>query len=558
VERGGRGFVELEPGARAFSLVVLLDKIEEQRKAYGGKVFDVLGEPFENQPLRGLLLTAIRYGDQPEVRAQLDTVIDATVGRGLDELLAERALHHQRLADTDVEEMRLRIEEARARKLQPHFIESFFLEAFARLGGRIARREAGRYEITHVPAMIRDRDRQIGIAAPVLPKYERVTFERERVKPRGLVVADLIAPGHPLLDAVVDLTVDRHHTTLKSGAVLVDPHDEGETPRLLVALTEEITDGHQPPRPVSKRFDFVELLPSGATRSAGPAPYLDYEPLVDDDADLLEGVLDQPWLARGAEDIATEWAIEHSLQDHATQIRARVLPAVARTRDQVRLRLSSEINHWDTRHAALLDQEATGRDLKVKPETAYKRARDLERRLERRLADLALDERLNIRPPTVAGAALVLPRGLLDRLRGHRTEPVATYARDTAAVERRAVDAVLAAERALGRRPHEMAHNNPGFDIRSATDDGQLVLIEVKGRVTGAPDFTITHNEVLTAKNLGDDYRLALVDVSPDGPHADTVRYLTHPFDHTSTDDFRVTKLVLNWQKTWANGQDPV
>lgn len=536
----------------------LLDKIEEQRKAYGGKVFDVLGEPFENQPLRGLLLTAIRYGDQPEVRAQLDTVIDATVGRGLDELLAERALHHQRLAGTDVEEMRLRIEEARARKLQPHFIESFFLEAFARLGGRIARRETGRYEITHVPALIRDRDRQIGIAAPVLPKYERVTFERERVRPRGLVVADLIAPGHPLLDAVVDLTVDRHHTTLKSGAVLVDPHDEGETPRLLVALTEEITDGHQPPRPVSKRFDFVELLPAGDTRSAGPAPYLDYEPLPADDTDLLDGVLDQPWLARGAEDIATEWAIEHSLQDHATQIRARVLPAVARTRDQVRLRLSSEINHWDTRHAALLDQEATGRDLKVKPETAYKRARDLERRLERRLADLAMDERLNIRPPTVAGAALVLPQGLLDRLRGHRTEPVATYARETAVVERRAVDAVLAAERALGRRPHEMAHNNPGFDIRSTTDDGRLVMIEVKGRVTGAPDFTITHNEVLTAKNLGDDYRLALVDVSPDGPHADTVRYLTHPFDHTSTDDFRVTKLVLNWQKTWANGQDPV
>ena len=43
----------------------LLGKIEEQRKAYHGKVFDVLGEAFEGQPLRDLLVEAIRYGNQP-------------------------------------------------------------------------------------------------------------------------------------------------------------------------------------------------------------------------------------------------------------------------------------------------------------------------------------------------------------------------------------------------------------------------------------------------------------------------------------------------------------
>lgn len=44
-----------------------------------------------------------------------------------------------------------------------------------------------------------------------------------------------------------------------------------------------------------------------------------------------------------------------------------------------------------------------------------------------------------------------------------------------------------------------------------------MIRIEVKGRLTGSDDLVITRNEVLTAKNLGDDYRLALVDVSPDG-----------------------------------------
>jgi SNF2 family DNA or RNA helicase len=46
----------------------LLEKIEEQRKAYGGKVFDVLGTAFAETPLRTLLIDAIRYG-----RAARDT-----------------------------------------------------------------------------------------------------------------------------------------------------------------------------------------------------------------------------------------------------------------------------------------------------------------------------------------------------------------------------------------------------------------------------------------------------------------------------------------------------
>jgi len=67
----------------------------------------------------------------------------------------------------------------------------------------------------------------------------------------------------------------------------------------------------------------------------------------------------------------------------------------------------------------------------------------------------------------------------------------------------------------------------------------------------------ITRNEVLAAKNLGDDYRLALVSVDPAGPRADIVRYLVRPFDTTGTDDFRVTRFTLNWTKTWAQAGNP-
>ena len=237
----------------------LLGKIEEQRKAYHGKVFDVLGEAFEGQPLRDLLVEAIRYGNQPEVRARLHQVIDKTVGEGLDKLIAERAAHADIFAAADLEKWRARMDEARARRLQPHYIRAFFMAAFTLLGGRLSERESGRYEIRHVPADIRDRDRQIGLGAPVLTRYERVTFDKELTRPVGKPGADLLAPGHPLLDAVTDLIIERYGTLLKQGTMLADRHDPGDEPRLLVAVTHEITDGHDPARTVTKKFGFAEM-----------------------------------------------------------------------------------------------------------------------------------------------------------------------------------------------------------------------------------------------------------------------------------------------------------
>ena len=49
----------------------LFDKIEVERKALGGRIFDVLGEVFEERSLRDLLIDAIRYGEDPSVQARL-------------------------------------------------------------------------------------------------------------------------------------------------------------------------------------------------------------------------------------------------------------------------------------------------------------------------------------------------------------------------------------------------------------------------------------------------------------------------------------------------------
>ncbi|MGP3948461.1 helicase-related protein [Streptomyces sp. 7N604] len=542
----------------------LLDKIEHQRRAYRGQVFDVLGEAFEEQPLHRLLIDAVRYGDRPEVRARLDQIIDHTVGEGLDELLAERALHSDLLGETEVAETRLRLEEAQARRLQPHYVEAFFRAAFTELGGRLSRREAGRFEVTHVPASLLNRSRRGGLAAPVLRRYVRVVFDRELIRGRGTTQAALLAPGHPLMDAVVDVTIERHAAVLHDGSVLIDRGDPSQTPRLLVALTQEVTDGRPQPRVVSKRFDFVELTSDGLAIAAGPAPYLDYDPPTEEEADPVAQeaarFAAQPWLADGLEETAVAWAADHAVHEHLRSVRDRIVPEVRRTREQVRQRLTQEIDFWYARHLELLDAQNQGRKLRLRPETALRRASDLEERLDRRLRELDLDERLLPRPPRMAGGALILPQGLVDRLLGRRPESaeVTAAVRDVATIERRAITAVIDTERRLGRRPEEMPPNNKGFDIRSWTADGDdLLHLEVKGRVAGAQDFTITRNEVLHAKNVGDRYRLALVSVSPEGPEYDQVRYLTEPFRETNTDDFNVTKFVFHWTRIWRQGSSP-
>src|SRR5207247_132620 len=185
----------------------LLEKLDEARKALGGQVFDVLGKlQFEGKPLRDLLIEAVRYGERPEVRARLTKAVAHALDRThIEELLEERALAHDGMDASRVYRIREDMERAEARRLQPHYIESFFLEAFQRLGGAVKQRESRRYEVTHVPAPVRNRDRLIGIGEPVLPRYERIAFENDIVALEEQPLAALVCPGRPSIDAVLHL-----------------------------------------------------------------------------------------------------------------------------------------------------------------------------------------------------------------------------------------------------------------------------------------------------------------------------------------------------------------
>lgn len=540
----------------------LLEKLEQARQALGGQVFDVLGKlQFEGRALRDLLIDAVRYGDQPEVRARLSTVLENALNHGqLQQLLEERALAHDAMDVSRVYRIREEMERAEARRLQPHYIESFFLEAFQGLGGTVRQREVRRYEITYVPAVVRSRDRLIGIGEPVLQRYERIAFEKSLIAPPGQPLAAFMCPGHPLLDAVIDLTLERHRDLLKRGTVLVDEHDDGVQPRLMFYLEHAIQDasltrsGER--RVISKRMLYVELDAMGNVRHIHYAPYLDFRPLATDEPGI-QAILDRPecaWISRTIEQKAQDYAVQHVVPEHLAEVRNTRLELIHKTEAAVQDRLTKEIYHWGHRAEQLRLQEQAGKpNAKLNSGEARKRVDMLQARLQKRMEELKLEAQISALPPVILGGFLVVPMGLIAAMTGRTTTAPAKPV-DTQAAAARARAIIMEVERGLGFEPTDREFEQLGYDIESRVPGtGKLRFIEVKGRVSGADTITVTRNEVLYSLNKPDDYILAIVEFLDDSHHR--VHYLRMPFQREP--DFGVTSVNYDFAELLARAESP-
>ena len=501
----------------------LLEKLEEARAALGGKVYDVLGELFEGQALRDLLIDAIRYGDAPETKSRLFRKADDAVDVGaIERLVAERKLTSEGMDPNAVAAIREEMERAQARRLQPHFIGAFFREAFQLLGGRIAERE--RFEISRLPPALKHRDRLIGRGDPVLDRYARVTFDKALIV--GKPQAELLAPGHPLLDSTIDLVLERFQPLLQQGGVLVDEADDGMAPRLLVYLEHAIRDGRQvksgEPRIVSQRLQFIHLQENGTTIDGGPAPYLDCRPITPEERALVANEIIAPWLSGHVENRALGHAISHLVPHHLAEVKRRRLAEIDKVEREVRARLTREINYWDARAARLREEERAGKEQRINASNAEATAQRLVDRLHKRQEDLTRERQITAMPPILRGAVLVIPGGLLTA-RSQPAQPIRQFAEDAASraeVEQLAMHSVMAAERALGNEPRDVSSEKKGRDIDSRDPrTGHLRFIEVKGRHVDGDVIMLTKNELLASLNSPDAFILAIVRVQAGFAH---------------------------------------
>ena len=389
----------------------------------------------------------------------------------------------------------------------------------------------------------------------MLPRYERIAFDKSLVTPPGQPTAAFVCPGHPLLDAVLDLTLEQHRDLLKRGAVLVDERDLGQTPRVLFYLEHAIQDAGRTRagdrRIVSKQMLYVEIDAAGNARHLHYAPYLDYRPLAQDEPSV-EAILERPecaWINREMEQQAQAYAVAHVVPEHLAQVRDPKLALIAKTEAAVKDRLTKEISYWDHRAEQLKLQEKAGASgARLNSDEARKRADTLQARLNKRLQELKLEAQLSPLPPVVLGGLLVVPQGLADAMAGRRS-PV-----DTQKVAARARAIVMEVERGLGYEPTDREFDKLGYDIESRMPGtGRLRFIEVKGRASGAATITVTKNEILYSLNKPDDFILAIVEFLDNARHR--VSYLRQPFQREP--DFGVTSVNYDFAKLLARAEGP-
>ncbi|WP_419847066.1 helicase-related protein [Candidatus Poriferisocius sp.] len=527
----------------------LFDKLENQRKDLGGKVFDVLGEAFANTPLRDLIIRAIKVENPQLEQNLLATEIDDAVITQTKEIIKRQSLlHNSALDEAACEELRDDMDRAAGYRLQPSYIRRFFLRAFKDLDGDVVKCEGQRFKVNRVPPSIVKRS-QYG-HGQVQKRYERICFDRQEVTEPGKPPAALLAPGHPLLDAVIGGVNDRYGSLLQKGTVLIDPDDHGTEPRLLVFLEHEIRDATitpaGQPRVVSRRFEYVEVARGGGPADAGRHPYLDCRAPEPEEQELLAELVrretSEAWLTQRALDAAKRYALENNAHQHLDEIKGQVEEQVDHIWNAVLDRQFEEMTYQGKQKEKFLRKGLHGQ-----AEQAKRRGEEAKERIQRRNRELERQKHLSLGPLGELGIALVVPAGLVTQLRG---ETPTDHAKDTQRVERLAIDAVLEAERSMGRTPREMPHNNKGYDIETRVGNDPLLFIEVKGRVAGAKHFGITASEVLFALNTAEQHILALVEVCEDD--TTTVRYLHDPFtERLAEPGFGEHRRELRWKDYW-------
>ena len=355
-------------------------------------------------------------------------------------------------------------------------------------------------------------------------KYERICFEKDYCNIQGQPTADQICPGHPLLEAVIDIVLEQNADVMKRGSILIDVNDPSEKPRLLFYIESAFQDGRKISptefRVINRTMQFVELDEAGHSRQAGYAPYLDYRPASDAETRAIQDyVKTQSWLMDGVEDRALGYAMQHIVPGHLKALREHRTKMADKTAHAVKQRLTSEIQYWDRRAQELKAKEQAGKgNPRLNSSNAARRADELEERLQHRLAELEQEKAIKARTPVVMGGVLVIPQGLLNRLLGVPNEGE-LFGADRAAIEKASMDAVMYREYQRGYKPSDVSADKKGYDIESRIPDHMrgegpcLRFIEVKGRRKGSTTVTVTRNEIITALNKPEEFILAIVEV---------------------------------------------
>ena len=456
-------------------LAILFEKLQKIQEQMGtDRVFDVIGDLLEKS-LRELIVEAITNPTRwheivSQIAATPDEELIKRVREATQEALATRHIDMQAVLG---EERR-----AREQRLVPEYVEQFFERACQHLGIHL-RRPAHFLWSLDVPRELRNQPAAFKRAYGELQSsYRRVTFHKAVAREQG---AEFIAPGHPLLEAIVEQLLEQSKTALAQGATFVDP--DGKRDGWLYFYMVELRDGND--QVAAQRLAAIFCPHDGAPQSVNPSILWDLQPLES-----------PPYQTQPPDEIVIRaHLLQHLLEPLEQELRAHREQLAEIKRRYGVASLNRRIGELNAR---LLEYEQR---LIPAPEVANVRRRKEEAEERKQALEAQIERERTIRrmPPRLLSVARVVPAPSGD-LPMHAD----------ATIEAIGMQVAMEYERQQGRTPVDVSAENRGYDIRSEAPDGSVRYIEVKARAhTG--DLVLTPNEWTMAQRLGDEYWLYVV-----------------------------------------------
>ena len=249
----------------------LFKKLEHIREHLGNdRVFDVIGEVLPGGSLKDLIVEAVthrrsleeivseiqRIPDEEALRKTRDAVLEGLATRHVD---LQRVLGETRLAKEN--------------RLVPEYIERFFNRACAFLSVAVERRKDGLWRVPNVPYQIREVSPTFKNSfGEVYREYSKIAFDKDTARNQQAV---FVAPGHPLIEAVIERLLQSSLADLQKGAIFADP--DGRLDGLLWFVEGEIRDGANT---IAGKRLFALFQPEGGQIRVVPASILwDLKPL---------------------------------------------------------------------------------------------------------------------------------------------------------------------------------------------------------------------------------------------------------------------------------------
>ncbi len=460
----------------------LFHKLEQIRDALGSdRVFDVIGDVLPGKSLKDLIVEAVVHRRSlEEIVAEIERIPDEVAIRKTREAMLEGlATRH-----VDLQKVLGETRRAKENRLIPEYIERFFQRACALLQVPLEQRKDALCRVPTVPYQIREVTPSFkNRFGEVFREYGKIAFDKEIARRQQ---AEFVAPGHALLESLMDRLLETSGPDLQKGAVFADP--DGRLDGYLWFVEGEIRDGAD--TAAGKRLFAIYQPQRGESRLVPASILWDLKPIES-----------QPgWSATVDQNGVLAFAVEQGLDAYKNELlQQRQRDAEIkrkygiRSLDQMIMASDAKLIDYETRRSRGEEvPEPTIQNEQRTKEDLLEKRRKLEESIRKEVSLLPLE-------PRIVGVARVIPEPVTD-----------SNLREDQDVAEIGMRVAMAYEHTQGRVPEDVSLQNLGYDIRSTAEE-QVRYIEVKAR-SRAGAVALTPNEWLMAHRLGEEYWLYIVE----------------------------------------------